>query len=221
VAFLEAMNQTMASTLFYGNPGTDPKTYLGLAPRFSSKSATNGQNILDGGGVSTNNASIWLVVWGKNTVFCPFPKGSKAGLQHEDLGEDTVIDRRQRRPLPGAAHPLPVEERPRREGLALRGAHRQHQHANLVAESSAANLIKLMTRALFRVPNLRDGRPVFYMNRTVAQMLPIQGLNNSLQRGEGAGGHQPVRRAHRRADVLPGVPIRLCDQLLNTEAQVT
>ena len=31
VAFLEAMNQTMASTMFYGNPATDPKQFLGLA----------------------------------------------------------------------------------------------------------------------------------------------------------------------------------------------
>ena len=34
-AFLEAMNQTQATTLFYGNPAVDPKTFLGLAPRYS------------------------------------------------------------------------------------------------------------------------------------------------------------------------------------------
>ena len=92
VAFLEAMNQTQATTMFYGNPGVDIKQYLGLAPRYSALSAGNAQSILDGGGVSTNNASIWLIVWGENTVFCPFPKGSKAGLQHDDLGEQTVYD---------------------------------------------------------------------------------------------------------------------------------
>src|SRR3954471_8243560 len=84
-AFIEAMNQTMAGALFYGNPGTDPRQFLGLQTRYSSLSAGNGQNILDAGGTGSNNCSIYLVVWGENTVFCPFPKGSKAGLMHQDL----------------------------------------------------------------------------------------------------------------------------------------
>ena len=49
-AFLEAMNQTQATTLFYGNPATDPKQFLGLAARYSSLSASNAQNILSAGG---------------------------------------------------------------------------------------------------------------------------------------------------------------------------
>jgi hypothetical protein len=85
------MNQTQASTMFYGNPGTDPRQYLGLASRYSAISgAGNAQNIIDAGGTSTNNTSIWLVGWGDETVFCMFPKGSQAGLQHKDLGEQTV-----------------------------------------------------------------------------------------------------------------------------------
>jgi hypothetical protein len=92
-AFLEAMNQTQAQTMFYGNPATDNRQYLGLASRFGTISgAGNAQNILDAGGASTNNTSIYLVVWGENTVFCPFPKGSKAGLMHEDQGKLTIYD---------------------------------------------------------------------------------------------------------------------------------
>ena len=91
-AFLEAMNQTQAETMFYGNPGTDPKKFLGLAPRYGDLSADNAVNILDAGGSGSDNASVYLVVWGDNTVYCPFPKGSKAGLTHEDLGEQTVYN---------------------------------------------------------------------------------------------------------------------------------
>ena len=76
-AFLEAMNQTQAETMFYGNPGTDPKKFLGLAPRYGDLSADNAVNILDAGGSGSDNASVYLVVWGDNTVYCPFPKGSK------------------------------------------------------------------------------------------------------------------------------------------------
>ena len=49
-AFLEAMNQEQASKLFYGNPATDPKQFLGLAPRYSLTSAGNGTNVMSAGG---------------------------------------------------------------------------------------------------------------------------------------------------------------------------
>jgi hypothetical protein len=93
MAFVEAMNQQQVSTLFYGNVGADAKTYTGLATRYGAISgAGNAQNVLTGGGAGAVNASIYLVGWGQAGVYCTFPKGSKAGLQHEDLGLDTVID---------------------------------------------------------------------------------------------------------------------------------
>jgi hypothetical protein len=224
VAFLEAMNQIQAATMFYGNPGTDPKQYLGLAPRYSSLTVGNAQSILDGGGLSTNNASIWLIVWGQNTVFCPFPKGSKAGLQHEDLGEVTVYDGPTGTATTGRYQALRTHYQ-WKNGLAVKDWRYVIRICNintafLVAETSAANLIKLMTRALFRVPSLTMGRAVFYMNRTVAEMLPVQGLNNStnavkVQEAINQFG-QPITNMS-----FLQVPIRLCDQLLNTEARVT
>src|SRR3990167_1727227 len=84
-AFIEAMNEEMSSTLFYGNSGTAPEEFTGLAPRYSSLSATNAQNIINGSGAGSDNSSIWLVVWGAQTCFGVFPKGSMAGLKHEDL----------------------------------------------------------------------------------------------------------------------------------------
>jgi hypothetical protein len=93
VAFLEAMNQTQAATMFYGNPAIEPKSFLGLAARYSSLSASvnNSQNVIEcRRHRCSDNTSVYLVVWGDNTVYCPFPKGSTAGLMHEDLGEQTV-----------------------------------------------------------------------------------------------------------------------------------
>jgi hypothetical protein len=219
MAFLEAMNQTQAATIFYGNPGTDPKQYLGLSPRYSSLSAGNAQSILDGGGVSTNNASIWLVIWGANQVFCHFPKGSKAGLQHEDLGKDTVIDAN------GGRFQAMRTHYQWKNGLAVkdwRYAVRicNINTANLVAESTPANIIKLMSRAIFRVPSMMSGNAVFYMNRTVAEMLPIQGLNNSSNAVKVQEALNQFGKPIANMSFL-GVPIRICDQLLNTEARVT
>lgn len=219
VAFLEAMNQTMAQTLFYGNVGVDPKSYTGLSTRYGAISgAGNAQNIIDAGGVQTDNASVWLVVWGNSTVFMPFPKGSKAGLIAEDLGIDTVIDASGGRMQAYRTHYQ------WKTGLVVKDWRYvvricNIDMSNLVSESSAADLIKLMLKAIFRVPNIGMGRAAFYMNRSVAEMLPIQGLNKSVNAVKVEEAINQFGRPIVNTKFM-GVPIRICDQLLNTEARV-
>jgi len=48
VAFLEAMSQECASTMFYGT-AANPEEFVGFATRYSDLSANNAQNILDAG----------------------------------------------------------------------------------------------------------------------------------------------------------------------------
>ena len=93
MAFLEAMRQKQATTLIYGT-AANPEEFVGLAPRYSSLSAANAQNILNAGGTGGGSvySSIFLVNWGENKVFGVFPKGSMAGLQHEDLGLGDAFD---------------------------------------------------------------------------------------------------------------------------------
>ena len=91
MAFLEAMNQRMASTLFFGS-ASNPEEFVGFSPRYNDLSSVNGQNILDAGGTGSDNLSIWLVGWGMRSVHGIFPKGSKAGIDHEDLGIDDAFD---------------------------------------------------------------------------------------------------------------------------------
>src|SRR5688572_8731258 len=67
-AFLEAMNQEMQSTLIYGNGGLAPEEFTGLAPRYSSSAADNGDNVIKAGGAGADNTSIWFVAWGEETV---------------------------------------------------------------------------------------------------------------------------------------------------------
>lgn len=217
-AFVEAMNQAMATTMFYGNPASDPKQFMGLAPRYSSQSAGNAPNIIDAGGVSTDNTSIWLVIWGDETVFCPFPKGSQAGLKQEDLGKDTIIDANGGRFQAWRTHFQ------WKNGLAVKDWRYVVRIANidvsnLVGETSAANLAKLMIRAIDRIPNLRAGRAAFYMNRTVSSAMAIQGLNNSaavvkVQEALDQYGRGIMNRT------FMGIPVRISDAILNTEARV-
>jgi hypothetical protein len=78
--FIEAMGQEMVGKFFNGNVGTDLKTFSGLATRYSSTAAGNGGNVILAGGAGADNSSMYLVVWGEQTVFSPFPKGSRGGL---------------------------------------------------------------------------------------------------------------------------------------------
>ena len=95
-AFLEAMNQGMAETLFFGDTSKNPERFLGLAPRFSTLNKTkaaSAENVINGGAATgSDNASIYLVGWGQNSIYGIYPKGSKAGFQHNDLGEVTLTD---------------------------------------------------------------------------------------------------------------------------------
>lgn len=218
-AFLEAMNQAQAQTMFYGNPGVDPKQYLGLASRYSAISgAGNAQNIIDAAGTLSNNASIYLVVWGENTVFCPFPKGSKAGLIHDDLGLDTVIDSN------GGRFQAYRTHYQWKNGLVVKDWRyvvriANINTANLVSGSGAADLPVLMSRALDRIPNFSMGRAAFYMNRTVYSFLRTQALAKSqnvlaIEKGLSQFG-TPMSWTS-----FQGVPLRKVDQLLNTEARV-
>ncbi len=89
-AHIEGMSQKMATTLFYGNEGVTPEAFTGLTPRFNSLSAQNADNIINAAGVGADNTSIWLCVWGPNTGYGIYPKGSKAGLKMEDKGQVTI-----------------------------------------------------------------------------------------------------------------------------------
>ena len=182
--FIEAMNQEMTGKLFNGNVGTDMKTFSGLATRYSSTTAGNGQNVILGGAVGADNASMYLVVWGEQTVFCPFPKGSKAGLSNRDLGEESVPDANGN--YYQAARSLFQWD----AGLVVKDWRYVVRIANIdisdwigvvntQAPTASTNLIKLMMRAIARIPNINMGRAAFYCNRSLEEGLMIQALEKS------------------------------------------
>lgn len=221
-AFIEGMNQLQATTMFYGNPAADIKQYLGLATRYGAISgAGNAQNVLDAGGTGTDNTSLWLIVWSDQTVFCTFPKSSVAGLQHKDLGEESVQDAsggwfQALRTLYQWDNGLVVKD----WRYAVRICN--IDVSNLVTETGAADLLKFMIKAIARIPSLKMGRPVFYMNRTVKEMLEIQTLGKNAS-GSGVINNVVLDDQGKLSQAMStfrGIPLRQCDQLLNTEARV-
>lgn len=219
-AHIEGMSQEFASVLLYGNSGLNPEKFTGLAPRYSSLSAGNAQNIVDAGGTGSDNTSIWLVVWGESTIHGIYPKGSVGGLQHNDLGEETV-----QTDTGGVTATLMRAYRDQFIwdcGIALKDWRAVSRVANidvsnLVAQSSDANLRVAMIKAMDRVQDLNAGRAVFYVNRTVSTMLNIQALT-----AVGSGGGLTFENFDgKRILNFQGIPIRKVDAILNTETRVT
>jgi hypothetical protein len=210
-AFIEAMNKEFASTLMYGNEGTEPEAFTGLAPRFNSLSAENAGNLINGSGVNgqTDCQSMYLVVWGPNTVHGIYPKGSVAGLQTKDLGEQTVAD---------AAGGLYQAYRTHYKwdcGLTVRDwryvvrIHSIDLSALTKNAATGADIIDLMTQALEMVPSLTIGRPVFYCSRAIRSVLRqiANKVASSTLTMDQVGGKHVV--------AFDGIPVKRCDSLVN------
>lgn len=213
--FIEGMNQDMATTLFYGDSSADPEKFMGLTPRYNSLSAENAMNIIDAGGTGSDNASIWLIVWGPNTCHTIYPKGSPAGLKSEDLGRVTLTDANGGR-FEGYRTHYKWDI-----GATLRDWRYVVRIANIDVSdltknaASGADLIDQMTQALELVPNVGMGRPAFYAPRKLRSFLRRQITNKvaaSTLTMETVAGKKVV--------TFDGVPCRRSDALLLTEARV-
>jgi len=216
-AFIESINQQFVSTLIYGNEGTQPEAFTGFAPRFNLSTAQNGDNILKGGGSGSTNTSVWLVVWSPETVHCIYPKGSKAGLSHEDKGQVTVEN------IDGSGGRMEAYRSHYRmdAGLTVRDWRFVVRICNVdvtalvKTAATGADLTDLMAQALELVPSLGMGRAAFYCNRTIKSFLRRQIANkvaaSTLTMEDVAGKHVMT---------LDGIPVRRSDAILNTEATV-
>ena len=234
VAFLEGMGQTIEQTVWYGNTTVTPAEFMGLSPFYntvSTATAQNAANVIDGGGTGGSNASIWLACWGLRTVFGLYPRGSKAGLSSEDKG-DTV---------PGfdalgnrfEAYTTWFRQQmgicPQDWRFAARICNIDVTTAGL-AGPNALDIFATMREMMLLPPYLGKPsgidktdapndpapgmRPVIYSNRTVRHWADVQAMRdrNVLLRLDDYAG-KPVTG-------FDGIPWKVSDQLLTTEARV-
>jgi hypothetical protein len=223
-AFMESLNQKFADTLFYGS-SANPEEIVGLANRYSDLGAQNGENIIDAGGTGSDNSSVWLIGWGQRTVHGIFPRASKAGVGHENMGLQDEFDSSNNR------YRAYMDEWDWKFGLQVRDWRYAVRIANidistLIADpdGTTTNLLNLMLDAVHHLPTTSGSSsdrgvvgvtPVFYANRTLAKMLDTQAMNKSnlhLSVGNEEG-DQKVR--------FRGIPIKTVDALTEAEARVT
>lgn len=232
-AFLQGMSQQVAATIWYGNQFVNPERFTGFAPRYSTLNTSNSNtanNVLNGGGTASTNTSIWLVTWGDDTCHATFPKGKITGLQHRDMGEWPVTD-----PSGAGTYQAYRDHFKWEIGMVLRDWRYVVRIANVdvtqLTGVSAANLINLLVRALYRLPTApanataiqtsdtpevraNMGRVAIYGNRIVRTYLDLQAMNktNVLLRLEEFQG--------KVITTFRGVPLRTSDAILSNEAQV-
>lgn len=235
VPHIDAMNIDMATALFYSDATSQPEKFYGLAPRYSALTGfANSVNVLSAGGNSSDTASIWLVGWGDKSIFCLYPKGSKAGIQHtpiKDGSPDGCVD-----VLDGSNNPYRAyaDHYQWKTGLAVKDWRYAVRVANIdisdlmgktgtQATTASTNIVELMSRAIDRIPDTVGVKLAFYCNRTIFSGLKIQALARStnalsIEDALVQFGSNSVKKKELQ---FLGIPIRICDSLVNNETVLT
>jgi hypothetical protein len=226
MAFLESISQEVESQIFYSNVNINGKQFHGLAPRYNTLA---NPCVVGGGGVGSDNTSIWMVTHGDGQVSVLTPEGVPAGVTQEDKGEQRVLD--------AAGNPYYVREEKFEQhvGIAVKDWRYTGRIANIdVSEALAGNVdvYRLLTALFYRLQGRRhykfdgDGKPmqgrtVIYMNRVMLEVLD----NLASARSGGSALNAALRLSRMEIqgeEVLTwrGVPIRETDAILNTEAAI-
>jgi hypothetical protein len=229
---MEAMSQTVASDMFYGDRSSDPTEFTGFANIYNTVSTATSEiarNVIDAGGTGSDNASMWLITWGPKQLHTIFPKGSQAGLQHKDMGESWATDSNSNEYLVYRTY---LEWK---IGLCIHDWRFAVRACNIdvsdLAGGSAANLINTLVRMTHKLPVQPVGvgpvqamtksvspiapmRSAIYCNRTVGTYLDLQAMNktNVLLKMEEWDG--------KSVTTFRGLPFRIVDALLDTESRV-
>lgn len=214
--FIEAMNQTLEENIFYGSKKTNPAAFDGFANRYNKISADEksiGNLVIDAGGTGDTNTSIWFVTWGDLHTHLIYPKGTKGGLKHQDLGEAT-------KQLPGGAmYQVYRDHFTWNVGLSLRDFRSTCRIANIdvskLETEDATDLINKMVIAYNRIEDYcKSGKTVIYANRKIRTYLQLQAMNKpNIHLTIDQIGGKPIVS-------FLGIPIRTCNKIICNEEAV-
>jgi hypothetical protein len=229
--FLEAMALEAEQTVFYGDTITTPEEFKGLSARANAiGSGTYGNQIIDGGGVGSDNTSIWFVTWAEDYTALIHPQNTPAGLVRQDKGDQRVLDAN------GRAYYVKEELFRWHLGLSVKDPRGNVRIANIDVSNALAgsvDLNALMRAAYYRLNTRRagkykdatgaaikgaasTGRTVIYMNRDMLSVLDALGTAS----GNAALQLRPMELEGKEVMSWRGLPIRETDSLLNTETNV-
>lgn len=219
-AFLAALSNEIESGIIYNSHKTSPEKFQGLAPRLdvtSGNPATNQIVKCPTGSTGSDQTSIWLISWSPDTVFCIFPKGSQAGILAEDMGDQLWED--SSGSTPARKYPARVTHWTWQIGLCVKDWRYLARGCNIDTSGILGtndDLIPLMINMYSQLADTKTGKLVYYCNRKVYTNLWLQARNavkNSTLSIEMVEG-KPVM-------MFQGIPVKISDAIVNTEAIIT
>jgi len=217
---VEGLVQGVENMLIYGNINTSPGGFNGLATRFYSLTyRPNGDtswpyNVLSGSGTGSDLTSVYALELGPDKVFCTFPRNTAGGLRIRDLGEDTKVD------AAGGLYQVLRTHFQWYVGLAIADERCVQRYCN-IESTGTTNIFSFDTllAAIGRLPERgSDPGTVIVCNRTIKTQLDIAAMNkaNNMLTIDSTGSFfgQHVTR-------FMGIPILVCDKILDTESTVS
>lgn len=217
--FLESIAQDVQTNFFYSDTATTPERFKGVGARYNTLS--NSQ-VVDAGGVGSDNMSVWFITHGANQTRLIFPEGTAAGISRKDKGEQRVTDDL------GNAYYGKEEEFRQHVGVSVGDFRFNSRIANIDVSDLIAGTVnpyallskgywKLQGRRNGRVQNggmVSAGRTVIYANRTFLEALDNATTNDSKVQ------LRPSEVEGREIMTYRGIPIRETDALINAEQRV-
>ena len=210
---IEGMNQTFAEALIYGNNVAAPEEITGLAPRLNDTDLTL---VTSAGSTATSGdlTSVYIVQWGEGKVYLVYPRDAETlGVSHQDNGELTLDD-----PIDSTKKYRGYEDHYRLDvGLVVEDPRCIARICD-IETTGATNIltVALLTAALNKMPQRGNGS-VIYANPTIFNQLDVLSYAKTSPITYGGDGDvfgRPVTR-------FRGLPVRLVDQILDTEELVT
>ncbi|MCF8034670.1 MAG: hypothetical protein K9K66_04435 [Desulfarculaceae bacterium] len=208
--YITSITNDMVDHIYYGDRSTHPKGFDGLAKRFPFKDSPN---VIDAGGDGNDLTSIWFVCWGPDSLYGIFPKGTKAGLVQTEPKEVEIVDTVNGGTFEG------YRKRFKWDGGITLEDWRQVVRICNIETAGAVNIFdyKHTVTALYTMDNPDRGKAVWYVNRAMAAQMHQAALDKSnaaLTLDQAAEGGKKVVHLH-------GYPVRICDAILKTEAELT
>lgn len=229
--YLEAMNLEMATGIFYHDTASTPEKFKGLSARFAAYNTNTvdpakpniANQVIHGGGSGSDNTSIWFVTWADHATSLLYPKAVSGGVQVNDKGEEPVKDAN------GDTYYAKVTTFDWHVGMFVKDYRYNARVANIdVSELLAGNVDvwALLRQAYYRLYSVygvgaQGGKTVIYMNRQVLEVLDAQSTDRALITSRNnTTGLTPANVEGKIVPTYRGIPIRMTDAILNTEALV-
>lgn len=230
--YLEAMNLEMASGIFYHDTATAPEKFKGLSARFAAYNSNPSDpakpnianQVIHGGGAGSDNTSIWFVTWADHATSLLYPKNTKGGITVMDKGEEPVQDT-----VNGGTYYAKVATYEWHVGAFVKDYRYNARIANIDVSDMLAGTVDvwaLLRKAYYRLfmvygVGALGGKTVIYLNRQVLEVLDAQSSDRALLAANPNNtGLKQENVEGRVITTYRGIPIRMTDAILNTEALV-